>query len=162
MARDDSSAGLEASIVSGYFNPLHVGHLDLLESARSLTGHLIVIVNNDNQQQLKKGKLYTVETERLRLVQALSVVDEAFVSIDDDNSVTASLNRIRLTYESARLLFCNGGDRVDPNAIPQNEAQVCRDLGIQMCFGVGGVEKRDSSSRLIALSELADDALPRL
>lgn len=138
------------SIVSGYFNPLHLGHLKLMQAARALSSRLIVIVNNDFQQVAKKGLVITPADQRLTIVQALRVVDEALISLDDDDSVTATLTHIRRTYPQADLQFCNGGDRFEPSAIPGNEAQVCRDLGITMHFGIGGEEKLDSSSRLLS------------
>jgi cytidyltransferase-like protein len=80
-----------ATIVSGYFNPLHIGHLDMMEAARSLADALVVIVNNDAQQVLKKGKVITSETDRLRIVEALRVTDAALVAVDEDGAVAASL-----------------------------------------------------------------------
>lgn len=148
------------SIVSGYFNPLHVGHLALMESARDITGRLIVIVNNDIQQVAKKGKAITPEDQRLLLVKAMRVVDEAIVSLDNDNSVTKTLTAIRLSHPSAPLYFCNGGDRADPEGIPANEAGICRELNIEMRFGVGGTEKLDSSSRLLSAMHEPYDTTP--
>ena len=68
-------------IVSGYFSPLHCGHLDYLEEAAAAGDRLVVIVNNNEQQILKKGKLIMDQEDRLRIVKALSVVDEAIISI---------------------------------------------------------------------------------
>jgi cytidyltransferase-like protein len=138
-----------AAVVSGYFNPLHVGHLDMMEGARALADALVVIVNNDAQQVLKKGKVITSESERLRVVDALRVTDAALVAVDDDGSVAASLEVIHATYPGIELVFCNGGDR-DPgqDAVPVAEAEVCQRLGIEMAWGVGGETKADSSSRI--------------
>ena len=72
-----------ASIVSGYFNPLHQGHLDMIEAARERTGYLIVIVNNDTQQLLKKGRVIQDETNRARIVRAMRAVDDVLVAVDD-------------------------------------------------------------------------------
>ena len=72
-----------AAIVSGYFNPLHIGHLDMMEAARGLADALVVIVNNDAQQVLKKGKVITSEADRLRIVEALRVADAAMVAVDE-------------------------------------------------------------------------------
>ena len=137
------------AIVSGYFNPLHIGHLDMMESARSLGDALVVIVNNDAQQVLKKGKVITSEADRLRIVEALRVADAALVAVDDDGSVAASLELIRGAYPGLELVFCNGGDR-DPaqDAVPPGEAVVCERLAIEMAWGVGGDTKADSSSRI--------------
>ncbi len=111
-----------AAVVSGYFNPLHVGHLDMMEAARALADALVVIVNNDAQQVLKKGKVITSETDRLRIVEALRVADAALVAVDDDGSVAASLEVIHAAYPGVELVFCNGGDRSpDGDAVPTGE-----------------------------------------
>ena len=116
-----------AAVVSGYFNPLHVGHLDMMEAARALADALVVIVNNDAQQVLKKGKVITSEADRLRIVEALRVADAALVAVDDDGSVAASLEVIHAAYPGIELVFCNGGDR-DPrqDAVPAAEARGVR------------------------------------
>jgi cytidyltransferase-like protein len=137
-----------SSIVSGYFNPLHVGHLRMMEAARRLTGRLIVIVNNDPQQMLKKGRIVIPLDDRLEIVRALRVTDEAIASIDEDATVKGTLRAIRKKYPEAELIFANGGDRSSASRI--SEADVCEELGIALRFGVGGEEKADSSTRIIA------------
>ncbi len=138
-----------AAIVSGYFNPLHIGHLDMMESARALADALVVIVNNDAQQVLKKGKVITSEADRLRIVNALRVADAALVAVDTDASVAASLEVVHAAYPGIELIFCNGGDRdPDRDAVPAAEGAVCERLGIAMAWGVGGQTKADSSSRI--------------
>jgi glycerol-3-phosphate cytidylyltransferase/D-beta-D-heptose 7-phosphate kinase/D-beta-D-heptose 1-phosphate adenosyltransferase len=134
------------SIVSGYFNPLHVGHLDMMEAARSLTGYLVVIVNNDAQQVLKKGKVIQPVEDRLRVVRALRVVDDAVEAVDEDGTVKKSLAIVRERYPRARLVFANGGDRSQRSRVA--ESDVCEDLGIELRFGIGGVSKADSSTRI--------------
>jgi cytidyltransferase-like protein len=136
-----------ASIVSGYFNPLHVGHLRMMEAARALTGHLIVIVNNDAQQMLKKGRIILSLGDRLEIVQALRVTDEAVAAVDDDATVKRTLRMIREKYPQTVLVFANGGDR--SSVVRISEASVCEELGIELRFGVGGEEKADSSTRFI-------------
>jgi cytidyltransferase-like protein len=137
-----------SSIVSGYFNPLHVGHLRMMEAARRLTGRLIVIVNNDPQQMLKKGRIVIPLDDRLEIVRALRVTDEAIASIDEDATVKGTLRAIRKKYPEVELIFANGGDRSSAARI--SEAEVCEELGIALAFGVGGEEKADSSTRIIA------------
>jgi cytidyltransferase-like protein len=137
-----------ASIVSGYFNPLHVGHLRMMEAARHLTGWLIVIVNNDAQQMMKKGRIILPLDDRMEIVRALRVTDEAIAAIDEDASVKHTLRVIREKYPEAELIFANGGDRSSASRI--SEAEVCEELGIALLFGVGGEEKADSSTRIIA------------
>jgi glycerol-3-phosphate cytidylyltransferase/D-beta-D-heptose 7-phosphate kinase/D-beta-D-heptose 1-phosphate adenosyltransferase len=137
------------SIVSGYFNPLHIGHLDMMEAARALADGLVVIVNNDAQQVLKKGKVITTEADRLRVVEALRITDAALVAVDTDGSVAASLEVVHAAYPGVGLTFCNGGDRdPDHDAVPTAENAVCERLGIEMAWGVGGTSKADSSTRI--------------
>lgn len=138
-------------IVSGYFNPLHGGHLDYIEAAKELGDYLIVVVNNDNAQMLKKGKIILDEHNRMRIVRSLRLVDEAMLSIDEDMGQALTLRKIRDIYPDDELIFANGGDR-DPSkdALPENETQACKDCNIKTVFGVGSheVEKRDSSTRI--------------
>jgi glycerol-3-phosphate cytidylyltransferase/D-beta-D-heptose 7-phosphate kinase/D-beta-D-heptose 1-phosphate adenosyltransferase len=138
-----------AAIVSGYFNPLHVGHLDMMEAARARADALVVIVNNDDQQVMKKGKVITDEAVRLRIVEALRVTDSALIAVDADGSVAASLEVIHAAYPGVELEFCNGGDRSpDGDPVPSAEAEVCERLGIAMAWCVGGETKADSSTRI--------------
>ncbi len=138
-------------IVSGYFNPLHGGHLDLIEAAKQLGERLIVIVNNDKQAVMKKGKVILDEENRLRLIGALRDVDEALLSLDtEDTSQTKTLESIRARYPKDELIFANGGDRTAGLTLPSNEYAMCERCHIEMVFGVGShdVEKRDSSTRI--------------
>lgn len=135
-----------ASIVSGYFNPLHVGHLRMMAEARELTGHLIVIVNNDAQQMRKKGRIILPLDDRMEIVRALRVTDEAVAAEDDDATVRRTLRAIRESHPDTGLVFANGGDRSSAARI--SEADVCEELGIELRFGVGGEEKADSSTRI--------------
>jgi len=137
------------AVVSGYFNPLHVGHLMLMEDARAEADRLVAVVNNDAQQRAKKGVEITSERDRLRLVLALRVVDEAFVAVDDGPGVGDSLRAVRQRYPDARIVFCNGGDRRRVTEIPEHESRACEESGIEMRFGVGGDDKTDSSSRIL-------------
>lgn len=130
------------TIVSGYFNPMHIGHLRYLQDARSRGDRLIVIVNNDVQQNLKKGKIIMFETERVEITRELRSVDEVFLSIDNDLSVCKSLEAIRKTYPCDVLVFCNGGDRPDMNSIPESKLKI----GLKFEFGVGGTDKLNSST----------------
>jgi cytidyltransferase-like protein len=146
----------EASIVSGYFNPLHVGHLDMMEAARALTGYLVVIVNNDAQQVLKKGKIIQSLDDRLRIVRALRVADDVIGSVDQDTTVLETLWQVRARYPETALTFANGGDRSQRSAVA--EADVCEELGIALQFGVGGETKADSSTRINVSQGLEEQA----
>ena len=133
-------------IISGYFSPLHCGHLDMIEAGAAMGDKLAVIVNNNNQQVLKKGKLIIDEADRLRIVEALRDVDLAMVSIDDDATVGASIEHLAKAHPDHRIIFGNGGDRDSGAVVP--ESGVCDQYGIEMVFDLGGSEKRDSSSRI--------------
>lgn len=135
-------------IVSGHFNPLHGGHLDMIEAAAKLGDRLLVVVNNDKQQLLKKGKIILVEQSRYRLMSALRGVDEVLLSIDEDPTQIQTLEIIAKTHPYDELIFANGGDRDSDKAIP--ETDICRQYSIRLEFGVGSDEvvKRDNSSRI--------------
>lgn len=144
-----------ASIVSGYFNPLHPGHLDLFEAARARSGYLVVIVNNDTQQVLKKGKVIQPEADRVRIVQALRLVDDVLLAVEDGPGMDASLDLVRAAYPDTVLEFCNGGDRSpEVDSLPAEEVEAARRNDISLCYGVGGVDKADSSTRINTELEL--------
>ena len=138
----------KVAIVSGYFNPIHIGHLRMIKAARAVAPHLVVIVNNDQQQLLKKGRILMTEDDRLAIVAELRSVDEAFVAIDADGTVVDSLRRVRELHPEAELLFCNGGDRSHAQDVPSAETHLTDEIGLQMVYGVGGEDKADSSSRI--------------
>lgn len=132
-------------IVSGYFNPLHGGHLDMIEAAAEMGDTLIVVVNNDIQQVLKKGKIILDEKNRLRLMRALKGVDQAVLSIDEDSTIVKTLEMIAGQYPGDTLIFANGGDRDTAKEVP--EAAICEKYNIEMRFDAG-VGKLDSSTRI--------------
>ena len=134
-------------IVSGYFNPPHGGHLDMIEQARNFGDYLIVVVNNDKAQMLKKGKIIFPEQNRMRLMAALRDVDEVFLSVDSDLGQAETLRALRAKYPDDELIFGNGGDR-DPShhALPENEQQAAEECDIKLVFGLG--DKVDSSTRI--------------
>ena len=129
--------------VSGYFDPIHVGHLDYLEHAKKLGDKLVVIVNNNHQCVLKKGKPFMDELDRMRIVKSLHMVDEVFLSVDSDRSVCKSLEEIKPD------IFANGGDRAN-SEIP--ESTICSKYNIQIIDGLG--DKIRSSSSLTGLKEI--------
>lgn len=135
----------KAIIVSGYFNPIHKGHLEYFNQAKSLADELFVIVNSDLQRELKGSKEFQKEEERLFIVKNIKAVDKAFLSIDKDRTVCDSIKNIFEVYgHEFTLGFANGGDQ-NNNSIP--EFPVCEELGIQLIDGLG--EKVQSSSWLL-------------
>ncbi|MCA9338890.1 adenylyltransferase/cytidyltransferase family protein [Candidatus Saccharibacteria bacterium] len=137
---------MKVVIVSGFFNPLHGGHLDMIEAAARLGDKLIVIVNNDIQQVMKKDKVILSEQNRARLIGALRLVDEVLIAIDDDPTVVRTLKMVANQHSEDKLIFANGGDRDSEKVTP--ESKVCHEYNIEMVFGVGGDEKADSSTRI--------------
>ena len=135
----------KAIIVSGYFNPIHKGHIEYFHSARQVANKLIVIVNNDYQRRLKGSKEFMKEDERVMIVKELKIVDYVYLSIDDSRDVSLSIKKINeeLSYQY-ELLFGNGGDQ-NNETIP--EVKVCKDLNIKLIDGLG--DKIQSSSWLL-------------
>ena len=129
--------------VSGYFDPIHVGHLEYLKMAKELGNFLIVIVNNNQQCILKKGKSFMDENDRVEIVRALGIVDKVFLSIDTDRTVCKSLEEIKPD------IFANGGDR-STDEVP--ETFICKKYNIKMIDGLG--DKIRSSSSLTGIKEL--------
>ena len=132
-------------IVSGYFNPIHKGHLEYFIHAKDKGDLLFVIVNSDHQRALKGSKEFQKEEERLFIVQHIKEVDQAFISIDQDRTVCKTLEMLHTEFgASHQLAFANGGDQ-NNNSIP--EVSICKTLGIQLIDGLG--EKIQSSSWLL-------------
>ena len=129
--------------ISGYFDPIHVGHLEYIELSKKLGDYLIVIVNNNHQCKLKKGKPFMDEKDRIKIVEALEYVDEVFLSIDKDKTVCKSLEKVNPD------IFTNGGDRHNKES---PEALVCRKYGIELLDGMG--KKIRSSSDLTGLKSI--------
>ena len=134
-----------AIIISGYFNPIHEGHLELMEKAKEAGDLLIVIVNSDHQRELKGSKAFQTEKQRLAIIRAIRYVDFAYVSIDKDQTQIETLGMIYTRYSDVvKLAFANGGDQ-NNETIP--ERNICEGLGIELIDGLG--EKIQSSSWLL-------------
>ncbi|MDA8948979.1 adenylyltransferase/cytidyltransferase family protein [Flavobacteriaceae bacterium] len=135
----------KAIIVSGYFNPLHKGHLELFEKAKASGDQLWVIINSDLQRELKGSKEFMLEDERLIIVSAIGIVDKALISIDKDKTQCATLAHLADKYSTDyKLYFANGGDQ-NNESIP--EVPVCKEKGIGLLEGLG--DKIQSSSWLL-------------
>ena len=129
--------------ISGYFDPIHVGHLEYIELSKRMGDYLVVIVNNNHQCKLKKGKYFMDEMDRIKIVESIKGVDEVFLSIDSDKTVCKSLEKIKPD------IFTNGGDRHNQE-IP--ESIVCKKYGIELLDGMG--KKIRSSSDLTGLKTI--------
>lgn len=137
-------------VASGYFDPLHYGHIEYLQKSKDLGDKLIVIVNNDRQAALKKGQAFMPARERVKLVRSLACVDAAIESVDDDQSVCRTLSILHPD------IFTNGGDQRNEDT---PEGLVCDELGVQMVDGLG--DKIQSSSWLLkGAARLSADGPP--
>ena len=135
----------KAIIVSGYFNPLHKGHLELFEKAKGAGEELWVIVNSDLQRELKGSKEFMDENERLIIVSAIKYVNKALISIDQDKTQCTTLAYLADEYgANFELFFANGGDQ-NNESIP--EVPICIEKGIRLLEGLG--DKIQSSSWLL-------------
>ena len=134
-------------IASGYFNPIHKGHIEYLNRSKAVGDFLFVIVNNDKQRELKGSKSFMNEDERLIVVSNLKSVDSAMISIDKtnrlvENSIQKIYNEIGSQFD--KIIFTNGGDVIEET---MGEWAICKILGIDLVFGLG--DKIQSSSLLI-------------
>ena len=135
----------EAVIVSGYFNPLHVGHLELFEKASSEGNFLIVIVNSDLQRELKGSKEFMSEDERLKIIQSIKGVGMALISVDKDSTQNQTLRLLHDRFgDTWDLNFANGGDQ-NNDSIP--EVTICKNFNVKLIDGLG--DKIQSSSWLL-------------
>ena len=135
----------KAIIVSGYFNPIHKGHLEYFNNAKAIADKLFVIVNNDDQRELKGSKEFQDENERMIIVSNIRAVDKAILSIDTDRTVSATIKMIAEQFGSEfELGFANGGDQ-NNDTIP--ERAVCEEMNVALIDGLG--DKIQSSSWLL-------------
>ncbi len=135
---------MKISVVSGGFDPIHSGHISYINSAKKFGDYLIIALNSDEWLINKKGKRFMPFFERKIILENLKNVDEVVDFVDDKKgSAMNALNKIKKKYPDADITFCNGGDRVKNN-IPEMEVE-----GVSFEFGVGGDDKKNSSSLIL-------------
>ena len=135
----------KAIIVSGYFNPIHKGHLEYFNNAKALADQLFVIVNNDHQRELKSSREFQDENERMIIVSNIKAVDKAILSIDADRTVRETIKMIAEQFGGEfDLGFANGGDQ-NNDTIP--EKPICEEMNVALIDGLG--DKIQSSSWLL-------------
>src|SRR3989344_6788775 len=142
---------MKIMITSGYFNPLHIGHINLIREAKKLGDFLVVIVNNDKQVKLKGSIPFMSEQERIEIIKSLKYADDVILAVDSfaegkevpiPKPLEAAVKKYPETY-----IFAKGGDRNFDN-IPESEKKVCREFNIQVVNNVGGGKVQSSSGLL--------------
>jgi len=130
-------------VVSGGFDPIHSGHIQLIKSARQLGDQLIVGINSDEWLARKKGRAFMPWQERLSVLNNLKPVDEVYTFDDEDGTACHLLQQVRAHYPNDKIIFANGGDRTQDN-IPEMSVP-----GVEFAFGIGGEDKANSSSWIL-------------
>ena len=135
------------AIVSGGFDPIHPGHIMMMEECKKFSDYLIVGLNSDVWLTRKKGNFFMDMKHRSYVVSRLKVGDETMEFNDDDNSASDLLKKVVEKYPGTKVVFANGGDRSDPSKV--RELEIAEKLKIELKFGVGGSHKESSSSDLL-------------
>lgn len=136
----------EIGIISGYFNPVHFGHIEYINGAKEKSEQLVVIVNNDYQVKLKKSKPFMGDVHRANIMHSIKGVDFALISHDKDKHQCETLRYIRSLWPNAKMAFFNSGDRTSTTVVSE-EQTVCKELNID--FVLLGQPKIYSSSELL-------------
>jgi len=139
---------MKVMILTGGFDPLHIGHLEMFKEAKAKYDKVVVGINSNDWLQRKKGNYFMDENERLEIIKSIKYVDdvEVFNPPEDDMSAISFLEKIRHDYPYDSLYFGNGGDRNSSN-IPENE--ICEKFNIMIKDDIGGNTKQNASSSLL-------------
>ncbi len=138
----------DLGVVSGYFNPLHYGHVEYINEAKKNCNRLVAIVNSDLQVRLKGSKPFMDELHRKRIIENLKSVDECLISIDSDKTQSETLEKIRKENPNSTISFFNSGDRKAGNLV-SSESEACKNNDIFEI--VLDLPKIHSSSELLKL-----------
>lgn len=136
------------ALLSGGFDPVHIGHLAMIKDAAQIAYKVIILLNSDEWLTRKKGKPFMNETQRAQILEEFESISQVIIQKNDhDDSSNHAIEDFYNTKSEKSICYCNGGDRSKENKI--REAKTCKDLNIDLIFGVGGIHKIESSSSLI-------------
>ena len=135
-----SSSDLKTVMVSGGFDPIHVGHIRMFKEAKKLGDWLVVVVNSDEWLKRKKGRVFMNQNERVEIIRELGPIDEVYILESKKDDVSEAIEKFKPN------IFANGGDRRNESEIPETE--VCNKFGVEMVFNIGGGKVRSSSELL--------------
>lgn len=130
-------------LITGGFDPLHAGHISYINAAKKLGDTLVVGVNSDDWLRRKKGREFMPSSERVNIIQNLKAVDHCILFNDTENHAIEAIRNVKLMYPGDHIIFANGGDRTAENIPEMSEPRV------EFVFGVGGEDKKNSSSWIL-------------
>jgi len=130
-------------LVTGGFDPLHSGHIEYFKAARQLGDMLVVGVNSDAWLKRKKGRAFMPAQERIAIIENLKMVSHCILFDDDNGSAIEAIRNVKMMYPNSQIVFANGGDRTQDNIPEMLESDV------EFYFGVGGEDKKNSSSWML-------------
>lgn len=133
-------------IVSGGFDPIHEGHIEMIKASEAQSDGVILLLNSDEWLKRKKGKNFMEQKTRETICKNIKGVVDVITFDDSDNSACDGIRKVRQKYSDAHLVFANGGDRTKDN-IPETET--CNECHVELKFGVGGENKMNSSSWIL-------------
>lgn len=130
-------------LCTGGFDPLHSGHIDYFRNAKRLGDILVVGVNSDSWLRRKKGREFMPGSERVKIIESLGMVDHCILFNDTNDHAIEAIRNVKMMYPNSEIIFANGGDRTEENIPEMSEPDV------RFEFGVGGFEKKNSSSWIL-------------